>query len=77
MNSRDRVDNNISFMFNASNIRWHIAMKGRITITAFDKNEAKKKQTKKKKTEETEPDSNLTRTTSKVCHHKPLSVNLF
>ena len=45
MNSRDRVDNNISFMFNASNIRWHIVMKGRITITAFDKdkNEAKKK----------------------------------
>ena len=62
-------------MFNASNIRWHIVMKGRITITAFDKNEAKEK--KKKKTEETEPDSNLTRTTSKVCHHKPLSVNLF
>ena len=62
-------------MFNASNIRWHIVMKGRITITAFDKNEAKKKT--KKKTEETEPDSNLTRTTSKVCHHKPLSVNLF
>ena len=61
-------------MFNASNIRWHIVMKGRVTITAFDKNEAKKK---KKKTEETEPDSNLTRTTSKVCHHKPLSVNLF
>ena len=62
-------------MFNALNIRWHIVMKGRITITAFDKdkNEAKKK----KKTEETEPDSNLTRTTSKVCHHKPLSVNLF
>ena len=60
-------------MFNASNIRWHIVMKGRVTITAFDENEAKKK----KKTEETEPDSNLTRTTSKVCHHKPLSVNLF
>ena len=76
MNSRDRVDNNISFMFNASNIRWHIVMKGRVTITAFDKNEAKKKK-RKKKTEETEPDSNLTRTTSKVCHHKPLSVNLF
>lgn len=64
-------------MFNASNIRWHIVMKGRITITASvkDKDEAKKKT--KKKTEETEPDSNLTRTTSKVCHHKPLSVNLF
>ena len=77
MNSRDRVDNIISFMFNASNIRWHIVMKGRVTITAFDKNEEKKKKKKKKKTEETEPDSNLTRTTSKVCHHKPLSVNLF
>ena len=76
MNSRDRVDNNISFMFNASNIRWHIVMKGRVKITAFDKNEAKKNK-KTKKTEETEPDSNLTRTTSKVCHHKPLSVNLF
>ena len=49
MNSRDRVDNNISFMFNALNIRWHIVMKGRITITAFDKNEAKKKKKKKKK----------------------------
>ena len=61
-------------MFNASNIRWHIVMKGRITITAFDKD---KNEAKKKKTEETEPDSNLTRTTSKVCHHKPLSVNLF
>ena len=56
MNSRDRVDNNIklmSFMFNASNISWHIIMKARITIRAFDqdKNEAKRK----KKTEETEP----------------------
>ena len=48
MNSRDRVDNNISFMFNASNIRWHIVMKGRVTITAFDKNEAKKTNKKKK-----------------------------
>ena len=47
MNSHDRVDNNISFMFNASNIRWHIVMKGRITITAFDKNEAKKNKQKK------------------------------
>ena len=49
MNSRDRVDNIISFMFNASNIRWHIVMKGRVTITAFDKNEEKKKKKKKKK----------------------------
>ena len=51
MNSRDRVDNNISFMFNASNIRWHIVMKGRITITAFDKdkNEAKKKKKKNRR----------------------------
>ena len=46
MNSRDRVDNNISFMFNASNISWHIIMKARITITAFDqdKNESKQKE---------------------------------
>ena len=36
MNSRDRVDNNVSFMFNASNISWHIIMEARITITAFD-----------------------------------------
>ena len=49
MNSRDRVDNIISFMFNASNIRWHIVMKGRVTITAFDKNEEKKKKKKKQK----------------------------
>ena len=43
--SRDRIDNNISFMFNASNISWHIIMKARITIGAFDqdKNEAKGK----------------------------------
>ena len=56
MNSRDRVDNNISFMFNASNISWHIIMKARITITAFDedKNEAKGKRKQKKR--------NLTRT---------------
>ena len=57
MNSRDRVDNNISFMFNASNIRWHIVMKGRVTITAFDKNEAKKTNKKKK-----EKKRSLTRT---------------
>ena len=36
MNSRDRVDMNISFMFNASNISWHIIMKARIKITGFD-----------------------------------------
>ena len=43
MNSRDRVDDNISFMFDASNISWHIIMKARIIIIAFDqdKNEAK------------------------------------
>ena len=43
--SRDRVDNNILFMFNASNINWHIIVKATITITAFDqdKNEAKGK----------------------------------
>ena len=43
--SRDRVDNNISFMFNASFISWHIIMKATITATAFDqdKNEAKGK----------------------------------
>ena len=64
MNSRDRFDNNISFMFKASNISWHIIMKARITITAFDKdkNEAKGK----KKTEETESDSNLIRTMNKL-----------
>ena len=51
MNSRDRVDNNISFMFNASNIRWHIVMKGRIKITAFYKykNEPKKKKKKNRR----------------------------
>ena len=49
MNSRDRVDNIISFMFNASNIRWHIVMKGRVKITAFDKDKNEAKKTNKKK----------------------------
>ena len=50
MNSRDRLDNNISFMFNASNISLHVIMKARITITTFDKgkNEAKGKRKTKK-----------------------------
>ena len=50
MNSCDHADNN------ASNISWHIIMKARITVTAFDKD----KNEAKRKTEETEPDSNLT-----------------
>ena len=56
MNSRVRFDNNNSFMFYASNISWHIIMKARITITAFDqdKNEAKGEKKQKKR--------NLTRT---------------
>ena len=33
MNSRDRVDNN------AFNISWHIIMKARISIIAFDQDE--------------------------------------
>ena len=59
MNSRDRVDKKISFMFSASNITWHIIMKARITITAFDQD---KNEVKGKRKQETEPDSNLTRT---------------
>ena len=47
MNSRDRIDNIISFMFNASNISWHIIMKARITITAFDKDKKEAKGKKK------------------------------
>ena len=45
MNPRERVDNNISVMFNASNISYHIVMKVKLTITTFDtdKNEAKGK----------------------------------
>ena len=64
MNSRDRVDdNNISFMFNASNISWHIIMKTTITITAFDQDENEAKGRRNKRTE---PDSNLTCATSKL-----------
>ena len=51
-------------MFNVSKISWHIIMKARITITAFD--QGKNKTKGKKKIEETEPDSNLTRATSKL-----------
>ena len=58
MNSRDRVGNNISFMFNASKIRCHIIMKAMITFTDFDQ---KENEAKGKKIEELEPDSNLTR----------------
>ena len=56
---RTGVNLQIALTIISSNISWHIIMKARITITAFDKdkNEAKGKT----KTEETEPDSNLTR----------------
>ena len=51
MNSRKRVDNNISFMFNASSISWHIIMRARIIISAFDQDEdgakGKRKQQKR------------------------------
>ena len=31
-------------MFNASNISWHIIMKARISITAFDKDKTKQEE---------------------------------
>ena len=64
MNSRDRVDDN------ASNISWHIIMRARITITAFDqdKNEAKGRRRQKKR----KPDSNLTRARSKLRFDTPI-----
>ena len=43
MNSHDRVDDNISFMFNASNISWHIIMK------AFDQDKIEAKWRRKQK----------------------------
>ena len=51
-------------MLNASNISWHIIMKARITITAFDQDKNKAKG--KRKYKKTEPDSNLTRARSKL-----------